>query len=239
MRGLPLIVLLDREAFWETLRRHDVKWTGIASMAGFIIATCAVYGAVMAFWSSPMLALFSAVKLPIVFIGSTAIVAVFNWMVATTLGAGLLFRESVALTFASIAGACWILLALIPVVLFFMLTGMPKIGAVPEKEVDFAYRMILLMHVLVLAIAGVAGNISLFNGLRAVVRPRCPTAALFVAWILLFAIVGCQMSWMLSPFVGHPLLEVTFLSPDALKTNFVEVVFGRLLPSFLTGNELW
>ena len=239
MRGLPLIVLLNREAFWKTLREHGVKWTGIVYMAMFIIATCAVYGAVMAFWSSPMLAFFSAVKLPLVFIGSTAIVALFNWMVAAVLGSGLSFRESVALTFASISVACWILLALIPIVLFFTTTGTPKIGAVPENEVDFAYRMILLIHVVVLAIAGVAGNVSLLSGLRAVVRPRCPTIALFATWIALFAIVGCQMSWMLSPFVGHPLLDVTFLSPDALKTNFVEVIFQRLLPSFLTGNKLW
>jgi len=239
MFKLPLMLLLDREAFWKTLREHGISWAGIASMVAFVIIACAIYGVVMAGWRSSEQALYATIKLPLVFIASTAIVAVFNWMVATAFGSGLSFRESVALTFASMAVACWILLALAPVVWFFSLTGVSKVGEAPTAEINFAYRVILLTHVIVLAIAGVAGNISLFNGLRAVVRPNCPTALLFVAWITLFAIVGCQVAWMLSPFVGDPLLEVTFFSPDALKTNFLEVVFGRLLPSFLTGADLW
>ena len=107
------------------------------------------------------------------------------------------------------------------------------------EELDFAYRAMLLTHVVVLAIAGVVGNGILWGGLRAVVRPSCPTRALFATWIALFAIVGCQTAWMLSPFVGHPRFDVSYFNPLAFTTNFFEVVFGRLLPSFMTGAELW
>ena len=231
-------LLLDRGAFWKALREQGVGWKGVAMMAGFVVVVCAIYGAVMAGWRSPRLALFAAMKLPTLFVGSTAVVAVFNWMVAASLGSGLSFRESVALTFASMTVACWLLLALTPVALFFSLTGVPAVGTAPVAEVDFAYRVMLATHVAVLAIAGVAGNASLFNGLRAVVRPNCPSAALFVAWIALFAIVGCQLSWILRPFVGSPYLEVAFLRENALQGNFFEMVFGQLLPGLLMGKSL-
>ena len=135
MCRLPLLLLLDRGAFWRTLREEGIGWTGVASMVMFVVITCAIYGALMAFWRSPMLALYVSAKLPILFIGSTAIVALFNWMVATTLGSGLSFRESVALTFASMVVACWILLALVPVVLTLqMTTVMRPILTAPEKD---------------------------------------------------------------------------------------------------------
>jgi hypothetical protein len=125
--------------------------------------------------------------------------------------------------------ACWMLLALAPVAAFFIFTVMPQAGEAPKAEVESAYRVILLTHVVALALAGVAGNASLFKGLRAVVREGCPAAALFAAWVALFAIVGCQLSWILRPFVGHPFLEVAFLRADALKGNFFEFVFKHLI----------
>ncbi|MCL1909763.1 MAG: hypothetical protein FWG05_02375 [Kiritimatiellaeota bacterium] len=238
-RSVPAMLLLDRETFWKTLRRGDISWAGVASMAGFVVASCAVYGAVMAGWRSPTLALYAAVKLPFVFVASTALVAVFNWMIAAAMRSGLAFRQTVALTFASMVVAGWIMLALTPVALFFVFTGMPKIGVATAGELDFAYRLILFIHVAVLAVAGVAGNGVLYNGLRTTAPVECPVKALFAAWLAMFAIVGCQMSWMLSPFVGHPDFEVTFFNSLALKTNFIEVVFGRLVPSFITGKSIW
>jgi len=229
----PVQLLLDRAAFWKTLRGHGVGWAGVASMALFVIATCAAYGALMAFWRSPLLACYAAIKLPLVFVGSTALAAVFNWMVATTLNSGLSFRESVALAYAAMTVACWILLALIPVVLFFSLTGVPEPGGVPTPETGSAHRVMLFSHIVVLALAGVAGNAALYNGLRAVARPTCPVPALFAAWLALFAVVGCQISWMLRPFVGSPYLEVSFLREEAFKSNFFQFVFGDLLPRLL------
>ena len=229
MRGLPLILLLDREAFWGTLKERSVGWAEVASMAAFVIFSCAIYGAVMAGMRSPTLAIYVAAKLPLLFVGSAAIVAMFNWMVATTLGSGLSLRDTIALTFASMTVACWILLALAPVAAFFIFTIMQRVGEASAKDVESAYRLVLLTHVAALALAGVAGNAVLFKGLRAVVRQNRSAAALFAAWIALFAIVGCQLSWILRPFVGNPFLEVAFLRADALKGNFFEFVFGHLI----------
>ena len=231
MRNLPIMLLLDREAFWKTLRRDGIGWSGVVSMTAFVIVSCAIYGAVMAGWRSPRLAAYAAVKLPLLFVGSTGIVALFNWMIASVLGSGLSFRQTLALAFASMTVAGWILLALAPVALFFTFTGVPKTETTPADEVAFAYNVMLITHVAALALAGVSGNGILYNGIRATVRPTCSVGSLFASWIALFAIVGCQLSWILRPFVGSPFLEVALFRDDALQGNFFEYVFLRLIPN--------
>jgi len=231
MNKLPLTLLLDREAFWKTLRGGGVGWAGVARMAGFVVAACAVYGAVMAGWRSPLLVLYAAVKLPLLFAGSTALVALFNWMVAAALGSGLSFRQTLALAFAAMTIAGWILLALAPVALFFALTGVPKTGAAPDNVIIYAYNMMLMTHVVALAIAGVAGNAILYRGLRSTVRPNCSPICLFAAWVAAFAIISCQLSWILRPFVGSPFLEVAFYREDAFRSNFFEMVFTKIIPA--------
>ena len=232
-RNLPLMLLLDRGAFWQALRSGGVGWGGVGTMAGFVVMASAVYGAVMAGWRSPQLALFVAAKLPLLFVGSTAVVALFNWMVAAVMGSGLSFRQTIALAFASMTIAGWILLALAPVALFLTLTSVPQTGTAPQADVIYAYRLMLLTHVAVLAIAGVSGNGVLYNGLRATVRSGCPVFGLFAVWIALFAVVGCQMSWILRPFVGSPSLEIAFFRDNAFQSNFFQEVFLKLLPALL------
>ncbi len=55
------------------------------------------------------------------------------------------------------------------------------------------------------------------------------------AWLASYAFVGCQLSWILRPFVGSPFFPVEFLRPDALDRNFYEFVFTEVLPFLLAG----
>ena len=48
----------------------------------FVAAATGVYGAVLAAWRSPLMAVYVAAKLPVVFVGSTMIVSFFCWMSA-------------------------------------------------------------------------------------------------------------------------------------------------------------
>lgn len=87
-----------------------------------------------------------------------------------------------------------------------------------------------MTHIVILALAGLVGNATLLKGLRRVVRPRCPATALFVIWVGAFAFVGCQLSWILRPFVGSPFYPVAFMRPDSLQRNFYEFIFTEVLP---------
>ena len=59
-----------------------------------------------------------------------------------------------------------------------------------------------------------------------------PWAALFLLWIVLYAFVGTQMAWTLSPFIGSPAYE--FILFRQVGGNF----YGDVLNSFfsLLGN---
>lgn len=231
--ALPLLLLKDREAFWERIRAQDLRWVDLLGMASFIVMACAVYGAVLAGWRSPQLVLYVAIKLPLLFLGTTTLVAGFNWMTASLLGSGLSFRSTVLAVFAAMTVSCWILLSLAPVALFFLMSGVPGVGT--HDELRTAHNSILVTHIVILSLAGFGGNVALLKGLRRVVKPRCPAGLLFTLWVMAFAFVGCQLSWILRPFVGSPFYPVAWLRPDCLERNFYEFVFKEVVPYLLTG----
>lgn len=235
IRLSPLALLTRRGAFWADIRARSLAWNDLAALVGFIVLGTAVYGAVLAGWRSPRLALYGAVKLPMLFLGTTAIVAVFNWMLASLLGAGLSLRSTLLLVFSSMTVATWILLSLAPVALFFTVTGVAYTGT--PAELRTAHNFILVTHILILASAGVAGNAALLGGLRDLAAPRCRWMPLFLSWLATFAFVGCQLGWILRPFVGSPFYPVAFLRPDCFERNFYEFVFGEVLPYLLRGGS--
>lgn len=233
MKTSPLKLLKDREAFWNALRNQELGWKELLGLIAFVVFACASYGVVMAGFRSPLLSLYVAVKLPVLFLGTTAIVAVFNWMGASLLGSGLSFRSTVLLVFASMTIGCWILFACLPVAVFFLVSGVPVSGT--HEALRYAHNAILMTHVCILAVAGVVGNAALFTGLRKVVNAGCSVEALFVLWIAAFAFVGCQLSWILRPFVCSPFYPVAFMRADCLDRNFYEFVFTDVIPFLVTG----
>jgi hypothetical protein len=181
------------------------------------------------------MALYGAIKLPVLFLGTAALVSLFNWMTAGVLGSGLSFKATAFVVLASLTIAAWILLSLVPVALFFQLSGVSSTGT--HDQLRYAHNTTLVTHILILALAGLGGNAALLKGIRRVVRAQCPTGSLFLLWLVAFAFVGCQMSWILRPFVGSPFYPVAFLRPDCLDRNFYEFVFTEVLPYLLTGGR--
>jgi hypothetical protein len=234
MNVLPLTLLTDRNRFWAEMKTKHLRWSDLLPLLLFIAACCGLYGAIMAGWRSPRLSLFVAVKLPLLFLASTAIVAIFNWMLAASLGAELPFKATIFVVFGSMTVTSWILLALSPVALFFVLSGVPPAGS--HDELRYSHNCILVTHIAILGIAGIAGNAALLHGLRTLVAPRCKIRTLFFAWLATFALVGCQMSWILRPFVGSPFYPVVFMRPDCLQRNFYEFVFTEVLPYMVIGD---
>ncbi|MBK7874224.1 MAG: hypothetical protein IPJ77_00455 [Planctomycetes bacterium] len=60
-------------------------------------------------------------------------------------------------------------------------------------------------------------------------RPRAPkprARAIFTVWILIYAVVGAQMGWILRPFIGTPEREFTWFRERG--SNFFEAFFKAL-----------
>ena len=102
------------------------------------------------------------------------------------------------------------------------------------------YSFILLLNVAVLAVSGLFGVSYLIRLLtRPVTRPleiegegwshvpeQASIGKVFYVWLVVFGMVGAQMSWVLRPFIGSPRVDFTWFRPrDA---SFFEAVWKTL-----------
>ncbi|MBQ2346653.1 MAG: hypothetical protein II391_04795 [Kiritimatiellae bacterium] len=197
-----------------------------------VVLSTAAYGAVLAAWRSPLMAAYVAVKLPVVFVATTLVVSAFCWAAGLICRAGLRYREVLGAVFSAMAVAGSILLALSPVVLYFVFSGAPDAGT--REEMRFAHATMMMVHILVLACAGATGNLVLCRALRRRVPPACRLAPMVALWIASFAVVGCQLGWIMRPLVGSPNIAVEFLRSDALDSNFLESLFRQIIPHIIS-----
>ena len=161
MKALAVTLLRDREAFWDGLATQSLQWKQVLGLAAFVVLGSGIYGAVLAGWRAPLLSVYVAIKLPMLFLGTIVIVSLFNWMVASILGSGLSFRSTVFVVLVAMTIGCWILLSLVPVALFFLATGISYTGT--HAELQYAHNAILMIHIFILALAGIVGNAALLR----------------------------------------------------------------------------
>jgi hypothetical protein len=230
-----MLLLRARPRFWARIGENRGLWRLTLSLLPLILVSSAAHGAVLAGWRSGLLSLYVAAKLPILLIGTTSLVMLLNWMFAAACGSGLSFKQVVAVTYGAMGVACWILAGLLPVTAFMTFAVASAEGT--AAELRFTHNCLLLTHIALIACAGVAGNAALRQGLAGVVPPKCSCRRIYWSWILAFALVGTELSWILRPFVGSPFYAVEFMRPDALDRNFFEFVLGDVVPYVLKGGE--
>jgi hypothetical protein len=231
----PIILLYEREQFWARVKSSQGLSREILSLISFILISSALYGAVIAGWRSPVLVGYVAIKFPLLLLGTTGIVAILNWMLAVSLGSGMTFQQVIAVTYGAMTVACWILLGLTPVTLFF--TACASTTGTPT-EIQLTHNYLLLTHITLIAVAGIAGNTALRRGLALIVLPHCAIRKLYWSWLMAFALVGCQLSWILRPFVGSPSYPIVFMRANCFERNFYEFVFFEVLPYVLKGGKI-
>jgi hypothetical protein len=153
---------------------------------------------------------------------------VFNAMV----GSRLTFRSMARLLVATMAVMLAVMASIGPIVAFFSLT-------------TTSYSFTILLNVAVGGVAGMLGLKFLLRTLhrlsavragldlqlaadaagpleRGAVGPDRSVLNIFRLWVIVFALVGTQMAWVLSPFVGHPNQKFVLFRPTG--SNFFEGV---------------
>lgn len=204
--------------------------TGILSSAVLIALVGSVaYGAVFGVWRSPLQAAYSAAKMPLLIVCIALACSVLNTILAQVLGARLTFRHVLVAMFSGFAVTSVVLASVAPVVLFFVLQA-PS----PETlEGMGAYRVLLPVHIFIIGVAGVIGQIRLFHLLRSLTGSGRLACRILTAWVAACVLVGCELSWVFSPFLARPDLPVPFLNPNAFTHNFFEYLWrcmGGTLP---------
>jgi hypothetical protein len=182
---------------------------------------CGVYGASVGLWRSPLQGVFTAIKVPLLILLTCAGNAVLNGMFAQALGSRFSFREASMAILLSFALAAVVLASLTPLTLFVLLNAPP-----PDSDSRAtAHGAILVLHVLIIAYAGILANYRLLGILRHYSPSRGIAFTTLAAWLAGNLLLGTQLSWVLRPFIGSPGLSVEFLRDDPLRGNFFEAVW--------------
>lgn len=231
----PAEILQARPAEITTLLRGETAamsaWSGQWSARRFalhlavIVFGAGCYGAAMGWWRDPQQALFVAIKFPLIILITTLGNALINAMLAPLLGLNLPFRQSFSAIVMSFTIAAAILGAFSPLIAFTVWNAPAMTSGVATGA---TYNFILLSQVAVIALAGVTGNLRLFQLLFQLGGSRATAFRVLSAWLAGNLFLGSQLSWILRPFIGSPTLPVEFFRKAALHGNFFEAVWHAL-----------
>ncbi len=204
------------------LEDRSPRW--LLFCVGVIVGGCGLYGVSVGLWRSPLQALSTGLKFPLLIFLTCAGNALLNGMLGQIFGSGLGFRQaSVAILLSFTVVAC-VLAALSPLA-FFVLLNTPPLASASS---GVGHGLTLVTHVGFIAYAGIVANLRLVALLRRFAVSRGAATATLLAWLAGNLLLGAQLAWVLRPFIGSPGLPVQFLRDDPLRGNFFEAVWSAL-----------
>ncbi|MET7960406.1 hypothetical protein [Micromonospora zamorensis] len=155
-RPSPLVIeriLRDRGSIWQQIvaERDLNALTGRMLSSSAIALAC--YGAVLGAFHSPLMALTSALKLPLLFLVTLAICLPTLYLFNLVFGARLSVRQSLALVMVAITVTSMLAVAFAPISLFFLITA-------PD------YGFFKLLNVAILTLSALVGLRFLTGGMQ-------------------------------------------------------------------------
>ena len=220
IRRLAALCRGDAAPAESWLREPGAGWLWFC--VGVVVLASAVYGATVGWWQAPRQAprqaAYAAIKFPVLILATLFGNGLLNGMLAQVLGVPLTFRQSLQAILIGFVIATLLLAAFAPVSLFL---------ACSAPATDRGYSVVLLTHVLAIAYAGVAANVRLLRLLRAWSGSARLARRVLLAWLAGNLLVGTQVSWIISPFIGAPDAPVMFVQEHPFRRNFFEYAFER------------
>ncbi len=186
-----------------------------------IVVGCGAYGFAIGLGRSPMMALFVAVKMPLLIFLTLGVNGLINGMFGSLLGSGMSFRQTMQSCLMSFALFGLIVGSLAPIMIGMALDR-PADGS---ADLERWYRVFLLSNTAVIAFAGIIANHKLLRLIEAFSGSRAAARRTLVAWLAGNLFVGAQLSYILRPFFGNPALPVEFLRPEPFNGTFYESVW--------------
>lgn len=185
----------------------------------------AAYGAIIGASHSLEQSAASAIKLPCIFLLTSAICFPALYFFLVVLGVPQNLGQLVSFVVICLAMMGMVLIVFAPVSLFFLIS----------TNNYFFYK---LLNIGIFMVAGFVGLYFFYHNLQGAISSiqdevAQKRARLFVRlWLLLFAFVGCQLSYSLSPFFGYP--DQPFIFFTKIQSNFymdvLSTLGGRALP---------
>jgi len=221
LREMPVLLRGELEPVLRWIRDWDARRTQL--YVAVIWMGAGLYGFAMGWWRSPLQAVFSAIKLPLVILLTTLGNAMLNGMLAPLLGLNIGLRQSLSLVLIGFTIAAAIMGAFSPQV-FFIVWNTPSTDA-SSRLSSAAYSFMQLAHVALIAFAGVTANVRLFPVLQSLAQSKAVAYKVLFAWLVGNLLLGSQICWVLRPFIGPPGMKVEFLGSHPFQGSLYETVF--------------
>ena len=210
-------VLRDRIAYFAEIAREQALLHKIGDLLAITIFGLAVFGCVAGLSGHSLVqALISTVKLPFLFLASGIICLPTLYYFSVLFGSRLRFLQTVTLILTAQTVAAVLALGAAPISLLFLISG---------SELMF----LVALNTGVLGLAAGLGLIFLVQGALYIQEVQPPDKITFLAWawllakgtfrslvlmvwIVVYGLVGTQLSYTLRPFFGAPLAGHDFWS---------------------------
>jgi len=230
------IIELDQQVFFDTLslfiRDRETVYGNIKNETNLreyaitaILATTissALYGATMGLYAGGFQILFDAAKIPMLLLISLFVSLPTFFVLNGILGGELSFKQMSVLFMISVTVMSVMMIAFLPVTLFFTLTT-------PERTF-VAYGFTVLLNVLFFAISGATAVIYLMNGFNKIHGENKKWVPAMLIGSAVLAFVGTQLAWVMRPYFHTSL---TFVAPP--EGNFYIALFNLIARLIMGG----
>ncbi|MBM2814887.1 MAG: hypothetical protein HW421_1649 [Ignavibacteria bacterium] len=183
----------DKNEFIKQLSRDDFGWKFIANISLMIIALLFIDGFVIGIYHSLIQSVSAGIKLFILFLLSLIICFPTFYVIQIIIGSRIKLINLIAIILSGALLSSWILVAFIPIVIFFMITG-------------GNYYFMQLLHIAIMGFASFFGMKLIvealkFNCENEDIYPKTGVT-IFRFWIVIFLFVSIQLGWNLRPFMS-------------------------------------
>src|SRR6185369_9727504 len=116
-----MLLLSDRDAFYAEVAESDGLGPKLRLSSLTLLLLCAMYGAAAGAYAGPVQALSAAIKLPLLFFGTLAICFPAFFVIQVFVGSQLKLAQVLTLVLGALALTAMLLVAVVPVTVFFLL----------------------------------------------------------------------------------------------------------------------
>jgi hypothetical protein len=208
--------LRDRKAFLSEVEKEIGLDRKIVSFLVCSASFLALYGLVVGASSHWLQAISSAIKLPGLYLITLLVCLPSLYIFEVVTGSTRNFRQYLVLLLATTSVISVMLLAFVPVVLFFLLSVND-------------YNFFKLLNVAIFTLTGVIGVQFFYQSMKSLHSQdaeKSRNLKVVQAWLFLYGFVGSQLGWSLRPFFGTPGKDFALFRP--LESNFYVHIWKTL-----------
>ncbi len=208
--------LRDRKAFLSEVEKEIGLDRKIVSLLVCSASFLALYGLVIGASSHWLQAISSAIKLPGLYLITLLVCLPSLYIFEVVTGSQRNFRQYLVLLLATTSVISVMLLAFVPVVLFFLLSVND-------------YEFFKLLNVVIFTLTGVIGVQFFYQNMKSLHSQdteKSRNLKVVQAWLFLYGFVGSQLGWSLRPFFCTPGKDFALFRP--LESNFYVHIFKTL-----------